>query len=123
MDNGYGYSYGGGSVLGSILYFAVVVFFVYCLWRVFSKAGKPGWAAIIPIYNMIVELEIVGRPWYWLLLMVIPVVNIVFGILMTIRLAVVFGKGGGFALGLIFLPFIFLPILAFDSSTYLGPNV
>lgn len=123
MDSDYGYSYGGGSVLGSILYIVVVVFMVYCLWRVFSKAGKPGWAAIVPFYNVIVELEIVGKPWYWLLLMLIPVVNIVLAIIVMARMAKVFGKGGGFAVGLVLLPFIFIPILAFDSSTYLGPNV
>jgi len=123
MDSDYGYSYGGGSVLGSILYFVLIVFFIYCLWRVFSKAGKPGWAAIVPFYNVIVELEIVGKPWYWLLLMLIPVVNVVLGIIVMVRMAKVFGKGGGFAVGLVLLPFIFLPILAFDSSTYLGPNV
>jgi hypothetical protein len=123
MDSDYGYSYGGGSVVGTILYFAVIVFVLYCLWRVFSKAGKPGWAAIIPFYNIIVELEIVGKPWWWLFLMFIPIVNIVIAIMVMIRLAKVFGKGGGFAAGLILLPIIFIPILAFDSSTYLGPNV
>ncbi|MEA5077271.1 MAG: DUF5684 domain-containing protein [Anaerolineaceae bacterium] len=123
MDSDYGYSYSGGSVLGSILYFVLIVFFIYCLWRVFSKAGKPGWAAIVPFYNVIVELEIVGKPWYWLLLMLIPVVNVVLGIIVMVRMAKVFGKSGGFAVGLVLLPFIFLPILAFDSSTYLGPNV
>jgi len=123
MDSDYGYNFGGGSVIGTILYFVVIVFFIYCMWRVFAKAGKPGWAAIIPFYNVIVELEIVGRPWYWLLLMLIPFVNIVLAIIVMIRMAKVFGKGGGFAVGLILLPFIFLPILAFDSSTYLGPNV
>jgi hypothetical protein len=123
MDSDYGYNFGGGSVVGTILYFVVIVFFIYCMWRVFAKAGKPGWAAIIPFYNVIVELEIVGRPWYWLLLMLIPFVNIVLAIIVMIRMAKVFGKGGGFAVGLILLPFIFLPILAFDSSTYLGPNV
>ncbi len=121
MDNNYGY--GGGSVFGTLVYIAVILFVLYSLWRIFTKAGKPGWAAIIPFYNIWTELEIVGRPWYWLLLMFIPIVNIVIAILVSLRLAKVFGKGGGFAVGLILLPIIFIPILAFDSSTYLGPNV
>lgn len=93
------------------------------MWRIFVKAGKPGWAAIIPIYNVLVELEIVGRPWYWLLLMFIPVVDIVLAIIVLFRMAKVFGHSVGFGFGLLFLSFIFLPILAFDQSTYLGPNV
>lgn len=123
MDNSYGYNYGGGSVIGTILYFAVLIFGVYIMWRIFSKAGKPGWAAIIPIYNIIVLLEIVGKPWWWLLLLFIPFVNIVILILVMIQLAKVFGKSGGFAVGLILLSIVFMAILAFDNSTYLGPNV
>ncbi len=123
MDSDYGYNYGGGSVLGTILYFAVLIFGVYIMWRIFSKAGKPGWAAIIPIYNIIVLLEIVGKPWWWLLLLFIPFVNIVILILVMIQLAKVFGKSGGFAVGLILLSIVFMAILAFDNSTYLGPNV
>jgi hypothetical protein len=121
MDNNYGN--GGVGVVGSIFYLVVAVFFIYCLWRIFAKAGKPGWAAIIPIYNFIVELEIVGRPWYWFLLMLIPVVDIVLGIIITFRLAKVFGHSTGFGFGLLLLPFIFLPILGFDSSKYLGPDI
>lgn len=123
MDNSYGYNYGWGSVIGTILYFAVLIFGVYIMWRIFSKAGKPGWAAIIPIYNIIVLLEIVGKPWWWLLLLFIPFVNIVILILVMIQLAKVFGKSGGFAVGLILLSIVFMAILAFDNSTYLGPNV
>lgn len=116
------YEYGGElGVFGTLLYVAVIAFYVYCMWRVFVKAGKPGWAAIIPIYNILVELEIVGRPWWWLLLMFVPVVNVVIGVIILLDLAKVFGKGTGFGLGLIFLPFIFIPILAFGSDRYLGP--
>lgn len=106
-----------------MVYIVVIVFYLYCMWRIFVKAGKPGWAAIIPIYNVLVELEIVGRPWYWLLLMFIPVVDIVLAIIVLFRMAKVFGHSVGFGFGLLFLSFIFLPILAFDQSTYLGPNV
>lgn len=121
MDYEYG-NYQMG-VVGWILYIVLIVFYLFCLWRIFVKAGKPGWAAIVPIYNIIVELEVVGRPWYWLLLMLIPVVNVVLGIIVIFRLAKVFGHGTGFGFGLLFLSFIFLPILAFDSSSYLGPTV
>lgn len=121
MDSNYGYGAGGFFVW--LLYVIFIVFYIYCMWRIFVKAGKPGWAAIIPIYNVLVELEIVGRPWYWLLLMLIPVVNVVLGIILLFRMAKVFGKGIGFGFGLLFLAPIFIPILAFDNSTYLGPNV
>ncbi len=121
MDNNY---YGSGmGVFGTLLYIVVILFYLFCLWKIFAKAGKPGWAAIIPIYNWLVELEIVGRPWYWLLLMFIPVVDIVLAIIVLFRMAKVFGHSVGFGFGLLFLSFIFLPILAFDGSTYLGPNV
>ena len=117
------YGSGGMGVVGTLLYIVVIVFYIFCLWKIFVKAGKPGWAAIIPIYNLLVELEIVGRPWYWLLLMFIPVVDVVLGIIVLFRMSKVFGHGTGFGFGLLFLSFIFLPILAFDDSKYLGPNI
>ncbi|HNR03189.1 MAG TPA: DUF5684 domain-containing protein [Anaerolineaceae bacterium] len=119
MDSNYG---GGGlGFFGTVLYLAVIAFFIYCMWRIFVKAGKPGWAAIVPIYNVLVELEIVGRPWWWLLLLLVPVVNIVIGVIVLLDLAKVFGKSTGFGIGLIFLSFIFIPILAFGDARYLGP--
>lgn len=122
MDSSY--NGGGLSVFGILVYIVVIVFYLYCMWRIFVKAGKPGWAAIIPIYNVLVELEIVGRPWYWLLLlMFVPVVDVVLAIILLFRMAKVFGHSVGFGFGLLFLSFIFLPILAFDQSTYLGPDV
>jgi len=119
----YNSGYGEIGIVGWLIYLVVIAFYLYCMWRIFVKAGKPGWAAIIPIYNVLVELEIVGRPWYWLLLMLIPVVNIVLAIIILFRLAKVFGHGVGFGFGLLLLSPIFMPILAFDSSTYLGPTV
>jgi len=120
MDYGNGAG-GGVGFLGTILYIAVIIFLIYCIWRLFEKAGKPGWASIIPVYNYLVELEIIGRPWWWLLLMFVPVVNVVIGIIITLDLAKVFGKTSGFAVGMILLPFIFFPILALGDATYLGP--
>jgi hypothetical protein len=90
-------------------------------WKVYQKAEQPGWACIIPIYNTVVMLRIVGKPWWWILLMLIPLVNIVFVIWMTNLLSKSFGKDEGFTLGLIFLGFIFMPILGFGSAKYQGP--
>lgn len=99
----------------------LAIFMIACMWKIFTKAGKPGWASIIPIYNYIVELEIVGKPIWWLFLMLIPVVNIVFAIWVINLLSKSFGKDEGFTVGLILLPIIFLPILAFGSAQYIGP--
>ena len=99
---------------------AAVVLLFAGMWKVFQKAGKPGWAAIIPIYNIIVLLEIVGKPLWWIVLYLIPVVNFIAVILVCIELAKRFGKGVGFGIGLAFLPFIFYPILGFGDATYGG---
>lgn len=116
------YNYNGGMSFGAWLFYVVVVgFYLYCMWRIFVKAGKPGWAAIIPVYNYLVELEILGRPWWWLLLMFVPLVNVVIGIIIIFDMAKVFGKSTGFGFGLLFLSFIFIPILAFGDARYLGP--
>ncbi len=90
-------------------------------WIIFEKAGKPGWASIIPIYGIYVLLKIVGKPGWWLLLFCIPVVNVVYFIWMLNMLSKSFGKTDEFTLGLLFLSFIFLPILAFGDAAYLGP--
>jgi len=112
---------GAASLIVSIIYLVVVVVLIAALWKIFTKAGKPGWAVIVPIYNTIVLLEIVGRPVWWIVLLLIPFVNIVFGIILAIDLAKSFGKSGGFAAGLILLSPIFYPILGFGDSTYKGP--
>lgn len=88
------------------------------LWKVFNKAGKPGWACIVPLYNIIVLLEITGKPTWWILLMFIPFVNIVIHIIVYHQLSLSFGKDSGFTVGLIFLPMIFIPILGFGNSVY-----
>jgi hypothetical protein len=104
-----------------IVYLAVIVFFLAALWKVFTKAGQPGWAAIIPIYNCIVLLQIAGKPVWWILLLLIPLVNIVVGVMMWHGVSTNFGKGVGFTLGLIFLGIIFIPILAWGDAQYQGP--
>ncbi len=104
-----------------LLDIVLIVLTIASMWKVFTKAGKPGWAAIVPLYNIIVLLEIVGRPWWWLLLVFVPFLNFVIAIIVYIDLAKSFGKGVGFAIGLLLLPFIFFPILAFGDAEYLGP--
>ena len=97
---------------------ALTLVMLAALWKVFSKAGEPGWAAIVPIYNAIVWLKVAGRPLWWILLFLIPVVNFIVGIIASIDFARKFGKGAGFGLGLAFLGFIFYPILAWGSAEY-----
>ena len=111
----------GLGIIGLILYLALIAFFIAVGWKIFTKAGKPGWAAIVPIYNIIVMMEIVGRPAWWVVLMLIPFVNFVVAILVSIDLAKSFGKSAGFGIGLAFLGFIFAPILAFGDAQYQGP--
>jgi hypothetical protein len=101
---------------------AIIVLGIVSGWKVFTKANKPGWAVLIPIYNVYVLTQIVGRPWWFILLLLIPLVNIIVGIVLSIDLAKSFGKGAGFGLGLALLGFIFYPILAFGSATYKGPS-
>jgi len=117
------YGDGGGGAAGAfmmLVWLAVVVLVIAGIWKTFVKAGKPGWAAIIPIYNLIVLLEIAKRPVWWFILMLIPLVNIIIAILVSIDVAKAFGKGAGFGIGLAFLGFIFYPILGFGDARYQG---
>ena len=111
-----------GAAVGviGIVYLVFIILMVVCLWKIFSKAGEPGWASIVPIYNIVVMLKISGKPWWWLLLLFIPFVNFIIMILAMLGLAKNFGKGGGFAVGLVFLGFIFFPILAFGDARFQG---
>lgn len=100
------------------LYLGAIVLWIGSFWQIFTKAGEPGWVIFIPIYNIYVLLRIAGKPGWWLILMFLPFVNIIASILMYVGLAQSFGKGVGFTVGLVLLPFIFVPILAFGSSKY-----
>ena len=102
------------------LYLAIIVLIIASLWKVFTKAGQPGWGVLIPIYNAYLLCKIAGKPGWWVLLMFIPLVNIVIALLVALGVATNFGKGAGFGIGLFFLPFIFYPILAFGDATYGG---
>ncbi len=99
---------------------AVVVITYAGRWKTYEKAGKPGWAAIIPIYNEFILIEIAGKPTWWIILYLVPLVNIIISIVVIIEVAAKFNKDAGFAVGLIFLPFIFYPILGFGDSTFNG---
>jgi hypothetical protein len=112
---------GGGSAVFWLIYVAFIVLYLVAGWVVYTKAGEQGWKSLIPIYNWYVLLKIVGRPGWWLILYLIPFVNFVIHIIVSIDLAKSFGKGIGFALGLIFLAPIFYLILAFGDATYRGP--
>jgi hypothetical protein len=115
----------GGEVAGPLMvaiWLALVVGIIAGIWKVFVKAGKPGWGAIIPIYNGILLLEIVGRPIWWILLFLIPGVNFVVAIIVSMDVAKSFGKGAGFGIGLAFLGFIFYPILGFGDAKYQGAS-
>src|SRR5439155_7951145 len=87
----------------------VALVLIVAMWKVFTKAGQPGWASIIPIYNLYIWCKIVGRPWWWILLMLIPFVNFIICIILCIDLAKSFGKGVGFGIGLISARSYFLP--------------
>lgn len=111
----------GISTFGIIVYLAIVFLIIASVWKIFTKAGKPGWAAIVPIYNGIVLLEIVGKPLWWIILLFIPIVNVIIAIWVTNLLSKSFGKNEGFTIGLILFGFIFYPILGFGDAQYLGP--
>src|SRR5213594_5064093 len=118
----YGYSSEGKapSPVSTIVGLLIALFLIVAMWKVFTKAGQPGWASIIPIYNLYVWCKIVGRPWWWILLMLIPFVNFIILIILCIDTAKSFGKGAGFGIGLALLGVIFLPILGFGSAQYQG---
>ena len=106
-----------------LLMLGVVVLLFASMWKLYEMAGKPGWASIVPIYNQLTLLEIVGKPWWWLLLMLIPYVGAIWGI-WTLNLFIKsFGKTEGYTVGCLLLPFIFLPMLAFGKDTkFVGLN-
>lgn len=106
--------------IGPIFIIGFVFFILASLWKVFVKAGREGWEAIIPIYNIYVLLKIVGKPGWWMLLFFVPIVSIVISFIVYIELAKRFGKGTGFGIGLVLLSFIFLPILGFGDAQYQG---
>ena len=104
-----------------LIQLVIVIVIIAGMWKTLVKAGQPGWAILIPFYNIYVLLKVAGRPGWWLILCLIPLVNLVVVVIMCIDIARKFGKGTGFAVGLFFLGFIFYPILGFGDATY-DPN-
>ena len=142
MDYNYTYESDGGGIFAGIMLavwlvfiLAVYVVTVIGLWKMYVKAGKPGWAAIIPIYNWWVWVEMIGRPrwWFWVylaavLLAWIPVVGFILAIVIFViylmgclDMAKCFGRGTGTGIGLWLVPFVFAPILGFGDAQYVGP--
>ena len=108
----------GMGAIGIIISLAVGIFYIFVYWKIFEKAGLTGWGAIIPIYNSYLFLKVAKRPGWWLLLFLIPLVNLIIIIIVIFDIAKNFGKTTGFGFGLLFLGFIFFPILAFGSAEY-----
>jgi hypothetical protein len=115
--------FGAGFGIVIVLYIAVVVIEIVGVWMVFTKAGQPGWGSIVPVYNAYLYCKIAGRPGWWLFLFFIPVVNFVIAVILALDLAKAFGKSTGFAIGLVLLSFIFIPILGFGTSVYTQPLI
>lgn len=120
---------GGGNAAGAIVGLLILVIelgilavMIAGMWKLFVKAGQPGWAAIVPIYNTYVMTQIVGRPILWFILTFVPCVNFVAMVLIMIDLAKSFGKSTGYAVGMILLPFVFIPMLGFGDAQYSGPS-
>jgi hypothetical protein len=99
----------------------LAILLIAAQWKIYTKAGQPGWACIIPIYNIYVLLKIVGKPTWWLIMMFLPFVNIIFAIWALNMLSKSFGKDEGFTVGLLLLGIVFYPILGFGSAVYQGP--
>jgi hypothetical protein len=123
MDNDYAaHSSGGG--IGAIIFLlielAIVAVVVAGMWKTFVKAGHPGWACLVPIYNLIILMKIAGRPAWWLVLYLIPLVSLIVGIIVSMDIAKAFGKGAGFGIGLALLAPVFYPILGFGDAQYVG---
>ena len=111
----------GQGGLGSTLFSLVIaLFMIVVMWKVFVKAKQPGWGCLIPFYNLYLILKIAGKPGWWLILFFIPIIGFIISIMVTISFAKAFNKGVGFTVGLILLPIVFFPILAFGSAVYQG---
>ena len=110
----------GGAIVGIIT--LVAVFIAVGAWKIFVKAGQPGWAAIVPFYNYYVLTQVVGRPILWFILLLVPCVNIVAAFLILQDLAKSFGKSSGFGIGLFLLSPVFVPMLGFSDAQYSGPS-
>jgi hypothetical protein len=112
-----------GMAIVWVLYVAVIVLSLAGMWKAFVKAGQPGWAGIVPIYNIYVLTLMAKKPVLWVILCLVPCVNIVIMILLFMEIAKLFGKEPIFGVGLALLGFIFWPILGFGDAKYQGEAV
>ena len=121
MDETYAAAAAGVLMVYLVIVLVIAVISLAGMWKIFIKAGKPGWGAIIPIYNLYCLFEMsFGTGWLFLLTFV-PCVNAVMMIIMWIKLAQAFGKGAGFGVGILFFPFVFLPMLGFGDAQFTAP--
>lgn len=111
----------GATMVMMMLYFAVIVLLLTSMWKLFTKAGRPGWHALIPIYNSMVLAEIVGRPGWVGLLNFVPLLNIYVNVVLALDISKSFGKDVVFGVLAIFFPYVTFPILGFGSARYVGP--
>jgi hypothetical protein len=103
-----------------LVYAAVVVLVIAGMWKMFTKAGQKGWLAIIPILNVYVLIRLAGREGWWILLFLIPCVSIVVAFVVYIDVAQRFGKSAAYGVGMVILPFVFIPLLGFGDAEYQG---
>ncbi|MCK5250148.1 MAG: hypothetical protein KAJ98_09315 [Spirochaetaceae bacterium] len=114
------YDSAGASPALIVLWIVVSIVLIIANWKIFTKAGKPGWAIIIPIYNIIVMLQIVDKPLWWIIMLIIPGVNVVFMIMILYNLVLKFGQPGWHVILALFFGIIYYPYLAFSKASYTG---
>ncbi len=112
----------GGGMFSTLIWLGVLALVLASMWKVFVKAGQPGWAAIVPFVNLYFLTKIASRPAWWMVLLLVPVVNFFVLAVLSIDVAKAFGKSAGFGVGLWLLGFVFYPILAFGSAEYHGAH-
>jgi hypothetical protein len=108
----------GVFIVLALIYVGIIGLMIASMWIIYNKAKQPGWASIVPVYNIIVLLKVARKPWWWIFLFLIPIVNIVFLVMTYNGISKAFGKSEGFTVGLVLLGIVFFPILAFSSATY-----
>ena len=127
---GYSYSYSTSTHSNATWYEALVgwvalallmAFMLFVMWRIYARAGQPGWTVLVPFYNTYVLLKIVNRPGWWLALYFIPIVNFVVNIIVYYDLAKAFGRGRGTLLLMVFIPFVGFPVVSFSQGPYKKP--
>jgi hypothetical protein len=106
-----------------LIYFGTIALMIISMWKVYEKANKPGWAALVPVYNLIIMLEIAKKPTWWVAMYFVPFANIVFMIMTLNGVSKNFGKDEGFTVGLVLLSFVFWPILAFSDARYVDSKL